>query len=251
MANAKDVQLTSLDEASFFLIGDSGSGKTPFLAQFPDIYVFDFDKGMASVRGQDVEYDVFKDSPYKAKVSFPDRGIYPFGTAWGKFFDKMQAIGDDISKGTCRFKTLGFDSATMMSQILMNAILKEDGEAGKPPQLQHYNAESSKLKELFDAISAWPIRKVMTVHIQRNTNDLQGTMEKLPLLTGKFAARSSIYFDEIYFIERYKEKDEFKTILRTQQDGIMKQARSRYRVPDKTEATWANVEKFAKAALGK
>ena len=88
MANAKDVQLTSLDEASFFLIGDSGSGNTPFLAQFPDIYVFDFDKGMASVRGQDVEYDVFKDSPYKAKVTFPDRGIYEFGTAWKKFFDK-------------------------------------------------------------------------------------------------------------------------------------------------------------------
>lgn len=241
----------NLYESSFFFIGDSGSGKTMLAGAFPKPYFFDFDKGMATHAGKEgIEYDTFKDAPHKSKSVFPDRGIYEYGKGWGEFIKRLGDIGALIDKGEWPYQTLVFDSATMMSTLMMNAILKEDSAGGKPPQLQHYNTESSKLKEIFDAITAWPLIKIVTAHIQRNTNELLNTMEMLPLLTGKFAARSSIYFDEVYYIEATTEKKGSeqvrKHVLRTQSNGTMKQARSRFGIPDGTEATWTAIEAAAK-----
>lgn len=247
MANTKDIQ-PDLSESSFFLIGDSGSGKTQLAGGFPKPFFFDFDKGMATLAGRDgIEYETFRDAPAKNGKAMPERGIYEYGKGWDQFIKKMNEIGEQIDKGTCPYETLVFDSVTLMSQLVMNKIIKEDPKTtnGDNPQIQHYGVESTKLKEAFDQITSWPLIKVMCAHIQRNTNELQNTVEMLPLLTGKFAARSAIYFDEVYFVEVERKveagKQVHKHVLRTHSTAIMRQARSRYGVPDGTEASWTAI----------
>lgn len=248
MPKTADIK-NDLMESSFFLIGDSGSGKTTLAGTFPKPYFFDFDKGMAALAGiEGIEYDTFKDAPHGSnRFVDHDRGIYEHGTGWDEFLKKMNKIGEQIDKGECPYQTLVFDSATLMSQLVMNKILKQDGKAGKNPEIQHYGVESTKLKEAFDQITSWPLIKIVTAHIQRNTNELLNVTEMLPLLTGKFAARSAIYFDEVYFIEVERKAGvagkppEHKYVLRTQSTNMMRQARSRFKVPDGTTATWSAI----------
>lgn len=250
MPSTKDIAL-DLGTSSFFLIGDSGSGKTRLAGTFPSPYFFDFDKGMASLAGvEGIDYDTFKDAPAKGKALKSEDGIYEYGTAWEAFIKRMNEIGEQIDKGTCPYKTLVFDSATLMAQTVMNSILKRDGKAGQNPEIQHYGTESTKLKEAFDQITSWPLIKVVTAHIQRNTNELLNTTEMLPLLTGKFAARSAIYFDEVYFVEVERKAAvaganpkpaEHKYVLRTQSTNVMRQARSRFGVPDGTRAHFSDI----------
>jgi hypothetical protein len=203
---------------------------------------------MAALAGKEgIDYDTFKDAPHgSSRFVDPDRGIYEHGTGWDAFIKKMNQIGEQIDKGECPYQTLVFDSATLMSQLVMNKILKQDGKAGKNPEIQHYGVESTKLKEAFDQITSWPLIKIVTAHIQRNTNELLNVTEMLPLLTGKFAARSAIYFDEVYFVEVERKavtggKVEHKYVLRTQSTNMMRQARSRFKVPDGTTADWNSI----------
>lgn len=226
-------------EGSFFLIGDSGAGKTRMTGTFPTPFIFDFDKGIASLSDKDIEYATFKDAPNKGKA-MPERGIYPYGTGWVEFQKKINEIGADIDADKCEFQTISLDSATMMADLCMNYVLKEDGHAGKAPQIQHWGRQIELLRTLFDQFTAWPRIKIITAHIQRNTNDLQQTTEMLPLLTGKFAAKSSIYFDEVYFLEIDKEG---RSVIRTQSTPIRKAARSRFNVPDGTLADFAEISK--------
>lgn len=244
MANTRDSK-PRLEEASFFLIGDGGSGKTTLAGTFPKPYIFDFDRGVASISDRDVEYDLFKDAPHNGKA-MPERGIYPYGTGWTKFLDRLNEIGAQIDKGTCPYETIVLDSATMMSTLCMNYVLKADSKSGKQPAIQNWGAQTSLMETVFDQLTSWPIIKIITAHIQRNTNDLMETKEMLPLLTGKFAAKSSIFFDEVYFMDIVMSKDsppKRSYVLRTQSTPIMKQARSRFKVPDGTLAMFPAIEK--------
>ena len=246
MANTRDSK-PKLEEASFFLIGDGGSGKTTLAGTFPKPYIFDFDRGVASISDRDVEYDLFKDAPHGGKA-MPERGIYPYGTGWVKFLDRLNEIGAQIDRGTCPYSTIVLDSATMMSTLCMNYVLKGDSKSGKQPAIQNWGAQTTLLETVFDQLTSWPILKIITAHIQRNTNDLMETKEMLPLLTGKFAAKSSIFFDEVYFMDIEVPKDgpqkgQRRYVLRTQSTPVMKQARSRFKVPDGTIATYPAIEK--------
>jgi hypothetical protein len=243
--NTKDNK-PDIYNSSFFLIGDSGSQKTRMSSTYPDPYFFDFDKGTASI-DRDVEYDTFKDAAKGAKV-MPEIGIYAYGEAYPRFLDKVNAIGELIDKGTCPFKTLTLDSATVLSNICMNYVLKADGKpAGTQPQIQHWGRQTALLETVFDQLTAWPLIKIVTAHVQRTQNDLLQTVEMLPLLTGKFAAKSAIYFDEVYFLEIERKKEGDKTVLksvcRTQSTPILKQAKSRFGIKDGIDANWESVLK--------
>ncbi len=232
--------------SSFFLIGDSGSQKTRMLGSFPDVYIFDFDKGTASLSDRDVQFDTFKDTAKGGKV-MPEHGIYAYGDAYPRFLDRINEIGVQIDKGDCAFKALGLDSATMLSNICMNYVLKSDGKPYTQPQIQHWGRQTALLETVFDQLTAWPLIKVVTAHVQRTSNDLLQTVEMLPLLTGKFAAKSAIYFDEVYFLEIERKKVDEKTVLRavcrTQSTPILRQAKSRFGIADGIDANWDAVLK--------
>ena len=57
MLNAKDISIENL-KLKILVYGKSGTGKTSFACCFPKPYIADFDNGMLSQRGRDVDSPV-------------------------------------------------------------------------------------------------------------------------------------------------------------------------------------------------
>lgn len=254
MPRTADIKLDD-QNMSFLLIGENGTFKTRFFASIPfPVYIFDFDKGVSSLRGApNIEYNVFKDAPAPrmraAKMwtprTNPDEGIYKFGQGWSAFLQKLGDIGESIDAGTCEFKVLGFDSYTSMGDLLMNHILAEDtkfpNKAGNP-EIQHWNPFNRMMRNTIDMIVSWPLIKVVTAHVERAENPITGSMEQLPLANAKMQGMLPNFFDEVYFCDvTPKTVDGVKTLqptLQSVRDGVRKNARSRWNVPTGTPTEW-------------
>lgn len=248
MPSTKDLKGTA--DASFLIIGDSGTHKTFFLGTCPKpAYIFDFDKGVSILSGVNgVDYDTFKDAPKGVKPAAGGAlGTYEWGTAWPAFIKRLNEIGASIDKGDCQYKTLAFDSLTMMSDIAMNYILKQNNR--EKMEIQDWGAYLSNMSNLFNQFTGWPGVKVVIAHVKRMENDLTKLEEKLPLVQGQFAGKVSIYFDEVYYTEVKSEgagaNKKLKWTLVTQPTSIIRQAKSRrFNLPDGTEASYDAIRPY-------
>jgi hypothetical protein len=249
--NTKDLALNPYP--GIMLIGDSGTHKTFFLGSVPSIKIFDFDATMAVLRGKDIEFWRFKDAPKGSKRIDPSNGIYEWGTAYVHFLTQLNKVGDGIEELAKQGQiALGFDSLTSLGNIALNYVLKtHDHDSTKPIDQGLWGFQSRLLETVVDQLTAWPVIKVMTSHIQRDTNAITGNVEKLPLTTGKFAAKVSSFFDEVYYTDVVAAPAPTgstvkgqKFILHTQQAGIMKHAKSPFGVPEGTEASWQAVAPY-------
>lgn len=241
MANAKDI---TSESSNILIIGDGGTRKTAFLGSVPGIYIFDFDKGMATVRGRDIEYGTFKEVPKGIKVTPKQTerdGLYEFGHAWPAFFKKLQEIGTLIDQGKGP-KAIGFDSLTMLSMIAVNKILLDTNQPS--PHQGTWGAHHEYFKTIFGQVTAWPIRVLATAHVHRAENDLTQMTEKLPLLAGKLAGLIGVFFDEVYYTQHEIKDGKYNSTLITSQTGMYKQAKTRWGVPNNTETDWRAVEPF-------
>lgn len=234
-------------DINVLLVGDGGTGKSRLAATFPDPYFFDCDKGMASVRDRAVDYDTFKEAAKGQKVSKEQTetlGLYPFATAWPAIIKRLNELGTQMDKGECPYKTIVLDSLTTLSEIAMNHVLSSTSQ--DQPHQGSYGAQQQYIKRVMNELTAWPVRIVATAHIQKDTNDLTQVVEKLPLLTGKLAGFIGIYFDEVYFMDSVLDPitKASKPIILTKSTPVMRQAKSRWNVPDKTDATFEAISKF-------
>lgn len=246
MANTKDMGTNPYP--AILVIGDGGTGKTVFAGTFPKPYFFDFDRGMASLRGKDVEFDTFKDAPKDSKAISKANGIYPWGTAWTEFIRQLNVLGEMMDKGLCPHETIVLDSLTTMANIALHWVLKQTNHNGSDPvDPGRWYQQMSALEQVMDQLTSWPIIKVVTAHIQRDTNSITQNVEQLALVTGKLAGKLPIYFDEVYFTKIVGKGREREFVLQTVGDGMVKQAKSRYRVPDSTAANWSSVKPFISA----
>jgi hypothetical protein len=243
VANSKNI--TSGD-ANILIVGDSGTWKTRFFGTFDPgtVEVADFDKGMASTAGMDIEYETFKEPAAGQTVSEAQRklGIYPYGEAWPAFVQWLNKIGARLDQGKGP-KVVGFDSLSFMSMIAMNKILRDN--KWDVPNQGAYGAQQEYLKRILNQVTAWPVRLVCTAHVKRDDNLVTGTPEKLPLLTGQLAGFISAFFDEVYFTDVVREANKpDRIVIRTKQTPQMKQCKSRWNVPDGTPFTWQEIKKF-------
>lgn len=235
MPTTEELQLSPYP--SILIVGDAGTKKTTLAGQFPDPYFFDFDKGMAVLRGmKGITYDTFKDAPEGSKVFNPEKGIYEWGRGWPAFIKKLNEIGAMMDTGTCPYKTLVADSLTMMGNLALNYVLREAKANNRykkddPVDQGLWGQQSRLLETTMDQLTAWDIVRIVTAHIQKDTNTVTMNVEKLPLTTGKFAGKVGAYFDEVWYIEPKGEK----LVLKTKHNATMRQAKSRYNVSDETE----------------
>jgi hypothetical protein len=241
VANARDIVPS---DANILLIGDSGTGKTTFLGTVPQIEVADFDKGMASLRGLDVPYATFKEAPKDVKVypTMAKQGVYPYGQAWPAFIKWLDDVGQRIDKGTGP-KAIGIDSLSLLMQVAMNHVLLTSNQTS--PNQGSWGAQQEYVKRILNQLTAWPVQLVCTAHIQRNENDLTKVTEKLPLLTGKLAGFISAYFDEVYFTDVKTDTAGKRTyFVQTQSTPTVRQAKSRWGVPDGTLLTYSALQPY-------
>lgn len=230
---------------SILIVGDAGTRKTWLAGQFPKPYFFDFDKGMATLRGTPgITYDTFKDAPEGSKVFDPAKGIYEWGRGWPAFIKKLNEIGATLDDGKCPYKTLVPDSLTMMGNLALNYVLREakaNGryKSGDPVDQGLWGQQSRLLETTMDQLTAWDIVRIVTAHVQRDTNTITQNIEKLPLTTGKFAGKVGAYFDEVWYIEAKADK----LVIKTKHNAQMRQAKSRYFVPDESELDFVKLQK--------
>lgn len=250
MPNAKDIK-ADISEMSLLLIGEAGAGKTEFLRHLPKPYLFDLDKGVATLAGADVDYDMFKDAPVGGKA-MPKEGIYEYGTAWSKIIDKLNLIGGMIDKGTCPYESISIDSCTALAELCMNNILKNDGKTGKNPEIQHWGSFVRAMRAFFEQVTSWPLIKVATAHVERTENPLNKNIELLPMMYTKFQGMLPTFFDEVYFLDVKNEgtgdKKTRKFYIVSEKDQLYKVARTRHSVPTGILTDWREIAKAVQKA---
>ena len=237
---------------SILLVGESGSHKTYFIGTTPKPFMFDFDKTKRVLAGKNVEFATFRDAPYGSKVVNPDKGIYKYGDAYPRFHEKLNEIGALMEKGTCPFETLAIDSLTFLGNIVLSHVLVNNSGNNKMAVLNNQNSidqglwgtQMRILETIFDQLTSWDIIKVVTAHVQKDTNTVLDSIEKLPYVTGKLAGKIGGYFDEVWYTSTEGMGDAQKFVLRTNKDKIMAQAKSPSGVPDKTATDWASVAPY-------
>lgn len=232
---------------SILLVGDGGTEKTRFLAQAPDVWIYDFDAGLSSTQDlPEFQFQTFKDAPVKSKAIDPERGIYPWGTSWVKFFDHLNDVmWPQIEAGTCPYRFLGVDSLTTLTSQCMNYVMKSGQKLGvDAPTLPEYGSQLRLMETTMEQLSAWPIGLIVTAHIKRDDNLVMGTKEYLPMITGQLSARLGVYFDEVYYTEVQGRGPNRKIVIKTEGEGMYKQAKSRNRVPTDSPLTWQAIGRY-------
>lgn len=245
LMNAKDMEATPYP--SLLLIGENGTHKTYFIGTCPAPLLYDFDGTPLVLRGKNIPIARFKDAPKGSKVVNPKIGIYEWGTAYPKFLEHLNKVGGAIEEPDFPYKTIALDSLTSLGRIALNYVLKETGYVvgpKTPVDPGTWGFQSGLMQAVCEQINAWPVIKVLTAHVQRDSNAVTGNVEKLPLTTGKFAAGVGSLYDETYYTEATGTGANQKFVFRTSQDGILKHAKSPLGVPDKTEIDWKNIEKY-------
>lgn len=258
MPNAADIKPS--DNTSFLLIGDGGTHKTFFIGTCPTpAYVFDLDNGMAVLAGRsDIDYDMYKEVSKDVKLNDwqKDNGWYAYGTAWPAILKKLNEIGKSMDTGECKYKTIAFDSLTLLTDAALNYIIKENGGPFRDGR-QMWQPFLNNMTTLFNQFTGWPVTKVLTAHIMRSENLVTGMEEKLPNVPGKFSGKVGVYFDEVYYtdvkmVPADPKKPEAgrvpKFVVKTTQDGVMRQAKSRkYNIPNDTPTDFSEIMKIVAA----
>ena len=157
MVNAKDITTSNL-KLKTLIYGKSGTWKTTFACSFPRPYVFDFDDGMLSQRGKDVEYDVITD--YEA------------------FDMKMLEF-----ERNCPFETLVLDSVTTMQEHNMNRILLINNR--KMPTMNEWNVLIAGTVDTFMRLIRLGKHFVVIAHEQLLQDEITGEVMYRPIIAGK------------------------------------------------------------------
>lgn len=185
MSNAKEIKTENL-KLNVLPYGKSGTGKTTFACSFPKPYVFDFDNGMLSQRGRDVEYDT-----------------YSGDAAYQKFNAKLMEFEKE-----CPFDTLVLDSITTMQEYKMAMIMQANNK--KVPTQYEWMVLITDMKDLFNRITKLPCHVVVIAHEQLVQDDITGEIMYMPVVYGKkLPAQLPLWFDEVYrlTVGRSKEGD--------------------------------------------
>lgn len=248
MPSSADLKKKSFPK--ILIVGDGGTGKSRFLASCPSPYIFSFDDNLDSCAEFQFDYDTFKDAPWregvKKQATSIDLGIYPWGTGWDKFIDKLDdGIWPQVQAGTLPYRTMGLDSITTMANLSMNQVLKMNGKTGRTnPSQPDWGQQLRNLETVIEEVCAWPVIVVVTAHVRRDQNLLNNEVEMLPLVGGQFGGRIGVYFSEVYYTKVEGKGADRKVTLQTEPQGLYKMAKSGRNVPNGTLAKWSAVEKY-------
>jgi len=176
---------------------------------------------MLSLRGVDgIEFDQYQDI---------DQGR-PIATT---VIDKKVA---ELQK-ECPYETIVVDSLTTVADLAMNKVLFVNGRAKGTPQLQDWLQQMNWLKNFIVTMLALPKHVVFIAHEHIEKDENLGTLQALPLVTGKLAGKLGLYFDELYNSQMVMKGKESEFRILTRATSIYT-AKSRlgcfemYEVPD-------------------
>lgn len=193
MPNAKDIDVSKV-KLKVLCWGPSGSGKTTFAGTFPRPYIFDFDGGIVTLRGKDVQYDRY--NPRDPET-------------WRKVDLKLKTFERGEVKD---IDTIVIDSLTSLQEAAENQAQMVNGRVGEPTSQHEWGLVINYLGDLMYRLVALADLKgfhlVVVAHEQIEKDELQGKVLALPLVVGKkLPGRLPVWFDEVYYAYTEKGKD--------------------------------------------
>jgi hypothetical protein len=181
--NTKDLTPSNLN-LNVLIYGKSGTGKTSWAAHFPKPYIFDFDKGVMSIRGKDVEYDTYSGKD-----------------AYSKFERKLLSF-----ETNCPYETIIIDSLTTMQDYCMDRILEIN--AVKQPRIQDWGALINEIKDVMMRGAKLNKNFIVVAHEQLVQDSQSGVFVVQPLVSGKsLPGQLPLWFDECYRTHVSRTKD--------------------------------------------
>ena len=226
--NTKDMTLDNL-RLYILLYAASGGGKTWTLGTFREagpMYVFDFDEGMTTLMGKDIEYDIYKDNIVN--------GVALSGA------EKMDKKLNEFDK-ECPFSTLCLDSLTTYSQSRLLHLCKVNNHP--KPTLHEYGLLVEDLRKLLKNLPArFPDKHIIvTAHEELVKDEIMGTVTYKPLIVGKkLPGEVPVYFQEMYRlkVEGFGEKSKYTMLTSS---GANYDAKSRLNLPPVIDPTYSAI----------
>lgn len=208
--NMQYVNASTPTWSRILLMGDSGTGKTHFIGTMPKPVVLDFDRGLATLAGKDVQ-------------------AMQMG-GWAELkteIEKWRTAGAQYGA-----ETLAIDSLTMAADAAMTHVLQKNGRGAGQPTIADWGEAIREVKDLLNVVTTLKCNVVVTAHTQLVKDELLGDVQWVPLIFGKdLPNRLGIWFDEVYLttvlstIEGGKKQNSYK--LQVKPDSRMKMLKSR------------------------
>lgn len=178
--NAKDLSLSNL-KINNLVYGKSGTGKTTWACGFPKPFVFDFDGGMLSQRGRDVEYETYG-------VSGEMKGIA---------FQKFEAKLKEFESKPGQFETYILDSITTMQEYRLEFLTSASGKP-RPTQYE-WGMLVLDLRDYMLRLTKLKGHLVVIAHEVLVQDEVTGEVLVEPVIYGKkLPAQLPLWFDEVY-----------------------------------------------------
>ena len=215
MPNTKELQP---DKLSAIVIGDPKSGKTRFAGTWPNPFLFSFDRGMSSLAGQDIEYEVYYDEERRKP------------NAYQRFDKDFKQLIFDIKAGKKHFRTIILDNLTFLCRWVINDIRHTNNLYDKPLGYEGYGSLKSKLQDVIGLSKLAGIHVVATAESKLEKDELTGELETWPAIEGSYREDIVADFDMAFFMKVGKDlatkKPKFQ--LQTVPDHRIKCAGSRW-----------------------
>lgn len=191
MANAKNISLD--DPMKVLIYGPSGSKKTILASTFPDPHFVDFDNGMRTLRGRDVNYITVNNRPTN-----DEDFIELFGEKKAKLsgYEKGVMLIEHWANTLTREQTLIVDSLTFLNDYALAHVLKLQNQ--KTPRIQDWGATQKLLEMILEQLNNVECNLIIICHEQFTKDEESGIISWLPLTIGKLATKIPVYFDEVW-----------------------------------------------------
>lgn len=232
MPNARDIKAKT--KPKFFLLGDTGSGKTTQFLTLPGkkfMYLFDAN-AILSLQGHDVDYEEYYPDRLNLSVKSLTKGkgdnttnlqsdIYQ---RWEKDFDEKVKSGFFD-----QYDVIGFDSATTLLDLIMDRVLTVNGRAGSWPQQDDYGPQMSAFINISRTLTSLNKIIYMTGHLETKKDELVGRIFRQPVMTGRLKLKIPLLFSDIFVCEVEAVGGKVKHKLMTAPDRITTTVRTSFK----------------------
>lgn len=179
---------------SIMVFGSYRTKKTFFAGSFPKPYFFDFDNGMATLIGKDVEYDT-----YNEEASATLR--------------KCNAKIDSLIQ-KCPYDTVVVDSLTYLAEKALANTLLLNGRPNGVPTMHDWLGQMVTVKGFVNRFLLIPCKYIIVVcHEAYDKDELMGNIRIAPAITGKLAVQLPCLFDFILRSETQQDRTGAKIVL--------------------------------------
>lgn len=191
----KASELVGSDFRKVLIYGDAGTGKTCFAASFPTpIEIWDFDNKASSI----VNY--YNGDKRLEQIEVKQYGHLQNGPkikAWEADYAKLH---DKVKSG--EIKTVILDSLTTFASALLQHYIVTQTSIKRAivgiNALQDYQLLDAHLTQIITSILGLNCNVVMTGHLTMEKDEATGAIQRVPLMSGKFAYKLPIFFEEVY-----------------------------------------------------